>query len=90
MTRRLEGGRYYGRTLSGHLVPVGDVDRPPDEVVCRRVADYAPAPIPAGAAFGVCGRCDAAIAFNPNGPHPTAPKLCMQCAGIQPNPIVSG
>lgn len=84
------GGGFYGRvTPSGPLVPVGTTyTGPVDAWICRRVADFAPAPIPTGAAFDVCTRCAVAIVFNP-ARRVTAPKICMQCAHYQPLPIVS-
>ena len=80
------GGRYYERrgprSLHREVGPVR-----PHNVVCRRVVDYAPAPIPEGAAFEACCECSALVAYNPAGPHQDVPKLCMQCARITPLPI---
>lgn len=73
------GGMYFD--------PVTRAEAPPGEpshVICRRIADYAPSPVPTGAAVGRCAQCDAPVAYNPRGPHLDRPRLCMQCAGIQP------
>jgi hypothetical protein len=85
------GGRYYGRRLDGalELLP-GDLPIKPDATICRRTADFAPAPIPAGAAFTSCARCGEEIAFNPAGPHQDAPKICLQCGNVEPLPIPLG
>jgi len=81
-------GTYYGVTHAGRMVPLSSSpDRPPDKVICRRVADYAPFRPPAAASTGPCADCGAPIAWNPAGPHQDRPKICMQCAGIQPLPI---
>lgn len=80
-------GRYYGVTHAGRMVPVGDVDRPPDVVICRRVADYPQARPPDGAIVTPCARCVTPIAWNPHGPHSSVSHICMQCGGIEPLPI---
>lgn len=81
-------GRFYGWADGGRLVELRD--QPPgrdvDAWICRRVADYAPAPVPAGAAFDACTRCAARIAYNP-ARRVAAPRVCMQCAGIAPLPM---
>lgn len=83
----VQGGNYYGETVSGQLVPMGDVEVPPDAVVCRRVVDF-PRGIPPPAALVVaCDRCGASVATNPNGPHRDRPRVCMQCAHIEPLPL---
>lgn len=84
---RTEGGQYYGRDAQGRLHTVGDVDIPPDVVVCRRVADYPGERAPEAAQLTECTRCGARIAFNPAGPHQGRPKVCMQCGGIEPLPF---
>jgi len=85
---RVESGNYYGeRRRGGPLEPAPS--GVPDFVVCRRVTDYAPAPIPTAAAFSMCSRCGARIAYNPKGPHQSRPKICMQCAQIEPLPMES-
>lgn len=83
----VHGGRYYGRlTPTGPLVPVTDVVGEPDAWICRRVADYPNQTIPAGGAVAVCTECGAPVAFNPTRTI-AAPKVCMQCVGIQPLPF---
>ena len=86
-SRDVSPGRLYRLAPSGFMLPVEDDSGAPDVWVCRRTADYAPAPIPAGAAFSVCTKCHAAIAFNP-ARTVAAPKICMQCAGVTPLPMV--
>jgi hypothetical protein len=62
---------------------------PPDVHVCRRVADYAPAPVPPQAAITLCVVCAELVAFDPNGPFPNAPRVCQRCLGIEPLPMSS-
>jgi hypothetical protein len=86
------GGQYYGVTTKGKMLPVGTTPpagREADYWICRRVADYAPAPVPAAGAITSCTKCGASIVFNPKREGVTAPKICMQCAHIQPLPIES-
>jgi len=77
-------GRYYTE-VGGRLdeTPAG----PPDVVVCRRLADFPRQQLPNGGRVGACRRCLAPIVFNWEGPHQNRPRICMQCAGIQPLPI---
>lgn len=88
MSKPVKAGEYYDRTPDGRLkrvdAPAGA--RVPDAVICRRVVDYAPAAVPAGAAFGTCEQCGARIAFNPTR-FPDQPHICMQCSRIEPLPI---
>ncbi|HLX21674.1 MAG TPA: hypothetical protein VKR23_16125 [Gaiellaceae bacterium] len=84
---KMKPGTYYGITHDGRMVPAGDVDRLPDKVICRRVADYPHAVPPGAAVTGPCADCGARIAWNPKGPHQDRPHVCMQCASIQPLPI---
>lgn len=82
-----EGGRFYRkRTEDGPLVPVTNPDRPPDLWICRRVADFPAARVPEGGEVAACTRCSAPIVFNPRRPF-TTPKVCMQCANIEPVPM---
>jgi hypothetical protein len=85
------GGQFYERTAAG-MTPTTANGRAPDLWICRRLADYLPSQIPKGGAIGRCRRCDAAIVFNParldTVPAET-PRVCMQCASIQPLPIES-
>jgi len=88
MTRRgtrTDGGKYYGVTASGamHEAAPGE----PDVVICRRVIDYPTAQEPVGAGLRACADCGELIAFNPAGPWPNKPHVCMQCRGIEPLPF---
>lgn len=79
-------GHYYERRRrGGPLEPAAPAV--PDYIVCRRVVDYAPAPIPAAAEVTTCSRCSALVAYNPKGPFQDVPKVCMQCSGVTPLPI---
>lgn len=85
---KTDAGKMYGRcTDTGRLEEVDRHAYVPDVVICRRVTDYAPAPLPRTAGFADCTKCGARIAFNPAGPHQDVPKVCMQCAAIRPLPI---
>jgi hypothetical protein len=79
------GGGYYAPDDSGRLQPVDHPDGAPIAWVCRRLSDFPGAP-PAGYAVTTCCGCTALIAFNP-GRTVDAPKVCMQCAGLQPLPF---
>jgi hypothetical protein len=84
------GGQFYGREPGGPFVPIGDTaPRQPDVWICRRVADYPGTRVPDGGAVAACAECGAPIVFNPKREGITAPKVCMQCARIQPLPIDS-
>lgn len=80
------GGRHYGELPNGRLVEVPPM--PADIVVCRRVADFPASRPPAGATIAPCPKCGAPIAFNPRGLYLDRPRVCMQCYGIKPDPIV--
>lgn len=85
---RVDSGRYYARaTVDGPLLPA-PTGRP-DVIICRRAVDYAPAPIPATAAFDRCVNCGARIVYNPDGPYQAEgiPRRCMQCCRVQPLPL---
>jgi hypothetical protein len=87
--QRVDGGHFYERDRATNaLKPTGPGT--PDVWICRRIMDYAPAPVPVGAAIGTCARCGFAIAYNP-ARVPTVPRdtpqVCMQCAGIEPLPM---
>jgi hypothetical protein len=80
---------YYGRTHDGRLVPIG-VPHRIDSVVCRRVADFPNGELPALARVQPCQACQAPIAYNPQSSRAYAagtPRICMQCAGITPDPL---
>jgi hypothetical protein len=87
---KTHGGKYYGRTWDGRLEDATAADGPPDTVICRRVADFPHGQPPPGARITRCRDCDQRIAFNPAGPHQDRPRICMQCARIQPLPIEDG
>ena len=87
MSKDVHGGQYLERDWTGRLTDASP--GVPDVIICRRVADYAPSPVPPTAAVTDCTRCGAAIAFNPANPHATCLKICMQCGGIEPLPIES-
>ncbi len=84
---RTKPGTFYGITTRGQMVELGDVDRAPDVVICRRIVDYAPFEFPPGARFTACTLCGARIAFNPADPFQHVPKICMQCAHTTPLPM---
>jgi hypothetical protein len=87
---KIHGGIYVGIRRDGKAerlaIPRGSMT--PDWVICRRVADFPPGVIPADAAFTECTRCGERVAFNPHAPHLERPRVCMQCAGFEPDPIV--
>jgi len=83
----VDAGNYYGRTYDGRLVLLGDVARKPDHVICRRVDDFPDGRPPNGAKLQPCAQCQEFIAFNPKGLHLDRPRICLQCAGVQPLPI---
>lgn len=87
-----KAGRFYRRTKDG-LIEVSDAEHRRDLVgawLCRRVADFPNARPPAGADITPCEKCGALIAYNParvDDVPPDTPKVCLQCASIQPLPI---
>lgn len=83
----VHGGKYYGVTAAGRMIEIGDVDRAPDAVICRRVVDFPGALVPAGGAVAACTTCGASVVYNPAGPHQNRPRRCMQCAGVRPLPL---
>jgi hypothetical protein len=80
-------GHYYGVTQAGRFEETTAAR--PDHVLCRRVADFPGGRVPTGATVSACTGCAAPIAWNPRGPYPDVPRLCMQCGGIAPLPIES-
>jgi len=84
--QRIDGGKFYGRTAHGDLEPVPDTGREPDAWICRRLVDFPDQTAPAGGELDQCMRCSALVVFNPTR-NVKAPKICMQCAKIQPLPI---
>jgi hypothetical protein len=80
-------GRFYVRDARGRLHDDGPTSTTrPDVWICRRVADYPDARPPSAAAIDRCTDCDAPIAYNP-ARVVDAPRVCMQCAGITPEPF---
>lgn len=77
---KIEAGRFY---QDGREVPA----QTPDVWVCRRLEDFPDAVPPIGARVCDCSECGKRIAYNP-ARKVRAPKVCMQCAGITPEPIV--
>lgn len=67
-------GHMYGRSTDDRLVEVNPTAHVPDNVVCRRAADYPLQLPPRGAALSDCTRCGEIIAFNPAGPYQDRPK----------------
>lgn len=86
ITKRVEPGRYYQLVRKG-LIEVSPAHQP-CVWVCRRLTDYRPAAVPVGAQFTYCEQCGFTIAYNPASPVvPGSPKICFQCAGIEPLPM---
>jgi len=86
----LSGGQFYELT-PGATIPLGNPTPSPravDKWICRRVADFPGARVPTGGEVAACSMCRAPIVFNPTRTV-DGPKVCMQCARIQPLPIDS-
>lgn len=87
---RTKAGTFYEHdAVTGRLRERGPALRPgekPDVWICRRLMDYPGRRPPDGAAVEHCTLCDRYICFNPMR-HVDAPKICMQCAGIEPLPF---
>jgi len=83
-------GTFYERDwFTGRLIERGPTLKPGESIdkwICRRVVDYPGGRPPAAAAIDRCSKCQAPIAFNP-ARQVSAPKICMQCAGIEPLPF---
>lgn len=88
MTREVLPGKVYVLTKDG---PVEAEGKAPGVWACRRVEDFPEGAIEALAAkggnpgFAICEECHAPIVFNAARTE-TAPKVCMQCMGITPDP----
>lgn len=80
---KILGGKFYNGTEE--VAPT----ETPDVWICRREEDYPANAIPQSAAFDTCGMCQAVIVYNP-ARKVSAPKVCMQCAGIAPDPLPAG
>ena len=76
---KIKPGRFYA---GGREVIANDADI----WICRRVADFEPSQIPDAAAFDRCAECRARIVYNP-ARTVDAPRVCMQCADIEPEPF---
>jgi hypothetical protein len=65
-----EAGRYYvfreGRAIEVEVSA-------PDYVICRRLEDFAPAPVPATAVISACPLCGLLVASSPMTPYPGVP-----------------
>ena len=86
MWKKTTPGHFMGRDAAGTLHDLGThADAAPDQVICRRVADFPSAIVPAGGLRAVCVRCGAAVVHA--GRFPAVPRVCMQCAGILPEPL---
>ena len=85
-------GTFYERDWrTGRLIERGPDLQPGEQAdawICRRLSDYPGQRPPEGAAVEHCTRCHADICFNPYR-HVPAPKICLQCAGIEPLPFES-
>jgi hypothetical protein len=80
----LSGG-YYLHQPDGTLAPV--TAAVPDFVICRRVGDFPANQPPASASIAPCATCGELIAFNPQGLYRDRPRICLQCADVEPLPI---
>lgn len=81
-------GKFYGRRDDGGLEEIGPTlpaGERADAWICRRVSDYPFLRPPAAAALDRCTECGILIAYNPARAC-EAPRVCMQCAGIEPLP----
>jgi hypothetical protein len=82
--RVVNSGEYFERAPDGRLEPAAP--GVPDVVMCRRVEDFHGGQVPAGGIVTVCRECDAAVVTNLL-KFPDRPRICMQCARVQPLPI---
>ena len=80
---KVRAGQYF-RERPGGLVPAAPA--PPDVIVCRRVADFPGGLAPAGSAVVQCAECAAPIVYKA-APNYAAPRVCMQCMHIVPDPL---
>lgn len=79
-------GTFYGHTHDGRLEELRGQDHRADVWICRRLADFPGGRLPSGGELAQCEHCEAVIVFNP-ARMLAAPRVCMQCARIQPLPI---
>jgi len=81
----IKAGKTYELTKEG---PVEAQGKTPTVWSCRRVADFPEGAIATlhAAGFTNCTLCSARIVYNSMRTL-DAPKVCMQCLGIQPLPF---
>lgn len=80
-------GTFYGKTHDGRLEEIRGQDiHQPDVWICRRLADFPNGQMPPGGALAQCEQCEAVIVYNP-ARDLAVPRVCMQCASIQPLPF---
>ena len=84
INRHVKAGRFYAVLGNGHHVEVPE--HKPDVWACRRLADFPDGTLPDSAGVASCTRCSAQIAFNA-AREVDAPKVCLQCAGYEPEPL---
>lgn len=94
MKRRVtKAGVYYEQSATGELRERGPLLKHGERAgvwVCRRVADFPGGKPPNGGATTICASCWASVVFDPARQGQVAgdpPKVCMQCAGIEPAPF---
>ena len=74
-----------GTRSRGPLVPT--TPGTPHVIVCRRVVDVRAASDPGGRRVYAVHRVQRARRASPAGPHQDVPKICVQCARIEPLPM---
>jgi hypothetical protein len=79
-------GTFYGQTHDGRLEELRGQGHQADVWICRRLCDFPGGRLPAGGELAQCERCEAVIVFNP-ARLLAVPRVCMQCAQIQPLPM---
>lgn len=80
------GGGYYRRGAQGLQPAEPGV---PDVVICRPLDAFPGHRAPAGGWVAPCAWCQQPIVYNPRGPHPDKPRICMPCARVTPLPLDS-
>ncbi len=83
---KIVAGKYYGTRRDGSLVEIDHPGREPDVWVCRRLADFPGGAPPKNCATASCCLCGAVVVYNP-AKKVQAPKSCMQCNAIKPDPL---
>lgn len=74
---------FWTFDVDGKMRPHAPAD--PDVVISRRIADFPDGTPPAAALIVACSECGALVAND--GRYREKPKICLQCAGIEPLPI---